>query len=120
MKSATKERERLEKFLGGLKGMGTVPSVMFVVDPHQEQIAVAEARKLKIPVVAITDTNCDPDLIDFVIPGNDDAIRSIAIITKRVADACLEGLSRRKSEMTQDTGRGAAADVSVARYRGAR
>jgi len=115
-----KERERLEKFLGGLKGMGTVPSVLFVVDPHQEQIAVAEARKLKIPVVAITDTNCDPDLIDFVIPGNDDAIRSIGIITKRVADSCLEGVSRRKSEMVQESGRGPAADVSVARYRGPR
>jgi small subunit ribosomal protein S2 len=115
-----KERERLEKFLGGLKGMGTLPSVMYVVDPHQEQIAVAEARKLKIPVVAITDTNCDPDLIDFIIPGNDDAIRSISIITKRVADACLDGLSRRKAEVVQEPSRGPGADVAVARYRTAR
>jgi small subunit ribosomal protein S2 len=93
---------------------------MYVVDPHQEQIAVAEARKLKIPVVAITDTNCDPDLIDFIIPGNDDAIRSISIITKRVADACLDGLSRRKAEVVQEPSRGPGADVAVARYRTAR
>jgi small subunit ribosomal protein S2 len=114
-----KERDRLEKFLGGLKGMGTVPSVMFVVDPHQEQIAIAEARKLRIPVVAITDTNCNPDLIDFVVPGNDDAIRSIAIITKRIADAAIDGLGRRRTEDRGDEAtRGAMAEVSVARYRG--
>src|SRR5690606_24393391 len=86
-----KERERLEKYIGGLKGMGNLPQAVFIVDPHQEAIAVSEARKLRIPVVAITDTNCDPDLIDFVIPGNDDAIRSIKLITARVADACIEG-----------------------------
>jgi small subunit ribosomal protein S2 len=91
-----KERERLEKYLGGLKGMGAVPHAVFVIDPHQEAIAVSEARKLGVPVVAITDTNCDPDLIDFVIPGNDDAIRSIKLITSRVADACIEGSQRRK------------------------
>jgi small subunit ribosomal protein S2 len=114
-----KERERLEKFLGGLKGMGTLPHVMFVVDPKQESIAVAEARKLDIPVVAITDTNCDPDLIDYVIPGNDDAIRSITVITERIADACLDGISRRRHEATSDEqSRGAGADVQVARYRG--
>jgi small subunit ribosomal protein S2 len=121
-----KERERLEKFLGGLKGMGALPSVMFVVDPKQETIAVAEARKLAIPVVAITDTNCDPDVIDFVIPGNDDAIRSINTITTRIADACLDGLGRRRNEVvSEDTGgRGGRdrgdqqADVTVARYRG--
>jgi len=117
-----KERERLEKFLGGLKGMGTPPAVMFVVDPGQEQIAVAEARKLKIPVVAITDTNCDPDVIDYVIPGNDDAIRSIAVITRRIADACVEGLQRRKSEPPiEEISRGPV-EVTVyqgSRYRGA-
>jgi small subunit ribosomal protein S2 len=115
-----KERERLEKFLGGLKGMGTLPSVMFVVDPHQETIAVAEARKLKIPVVAITDTNCDPDVIDYVIPANDDAIRSVGVITKRIADACLDGISRRKTEerVEEPNTRGPSADVAVARYRG--
>jgi len=91
-----KERERLEKYLGGLKGMGGLPAAIFVIDPHQESIAVSEARKLSIPVVAITDTNCDPDLVDFVIPGNDDAIRSIRLITARVADACVEGVQHRK------------------------
>ncbi len=95
-----KERERFEKYVGGLKNMGALPHAMFVIDPHQEAIAVSEAKKLGIPVVAITDTNCDPDLIDFIIPGNDDAIRSIKLITARVADACVEGLSRRR-----DTGR---------------
>jgi len=91
-----KERTRLEKYLGGLKNMGGLPHLVFVVDPAQEKIAVHEARKLNIPVVGITDTNCDPDKIDFVIPGNDDAIRSIKLITSRVADACMEGSERRK------------------------
>ncbi len=114
-----KERERLEKFLGGLKGMGQVPSVMFVVDPKQETIAVAEARKLKIPVVAITDTNCDPDVIEYVIPGNDDAIRSLSVITKRIADACIEGRQSRKHEpQSAEKARGPMAEVTVARYRG--
>ncbi|EYF01633.1 30S ribosomal protein S2 [Chondromyces apiculatus] len=91
-----KERERLEKYLGGLKGMGGLPAAMFVIDPHQESIAVGEARKLGIPVVAITDTNCNPDLIDYIIPGNDDALRSIRLITARAADACIEGSQRRR------------------------
>ncbi len=72
-----KERARHEKYIGGLKGMGSLPQAMFIIDPAQESIAINEARKLKIPMVAITDTNCDPDLVDYVIPGNDDAIRSI-------------------------------------------
>jgi small subunit ribosomal protein S2 len=102
-----KERERLEKYLGGLKGMGNVPAAVFVIDPHQETIAVSEARKLGVPLVAITDTNCDPDLIDYVIPGNDDAIRSIKLITGRIADACLEGTQRRKDHgEQQDRGGG--------------
>ncbi len=105
-----KERERLEKYLGGLKTMGSVPAVIFIIDPHQESIAIAEARRLNIPVVAITDTNCDPDLVDYVIPGNDDAIRSIRLITTRIADACVEGTMRRR-----DTGgdRRNEADVPV-------
>jgi small subunit ribosomal protein S2 len=94
-----KERERLEKYLGGLKSMGSLPHAVFVIDPHQELIAVSEARKLGVPVIAITDTNCDPDLIDFIIPGNDDAIRSIKLITARVADACIEGTQRRKDNL---------------------
>ncbi len=89
--SIRREGEKLEKYLGGIKKMDGLPSVLFVIDPHNEHIAVNEARKLHIPIVALTDTNCDPDLIDFVIPGNDDAIRSIKLITSRIADACLEG-----------------------------
>lgn len=91
-----KERARLEKYLGGLKGMGALPQAVFIVDPPQEAIAVSEARRLHIPIVAITDTNCDPDLIDFPIPGNDDAIRSIRLITGAVADACAYGAARRR------------------------
>ena len=91
-----KERARHEKYIGGLKGLSTVPAAIFIIDPAQEAIAVNEARKLKIPIVAITDTNCDPDQIDYVIPGNDDAIRSIRLITGAVADACLFGAARRK------------------------
>src|SRR5262249_39300301 len=91
-----KERDRLEKYLGGLKSMGAVPHAVFVIDPHQEVIAVSEARKLSIPVVAITDTNCDPDLVYYVIPGNDAAIRSIKLIASGMADAGLEGVQRRK------------------------
>jgi small subunit ribosomal protein S2 len=99
-----KERERLEKYLGGLKGMGAVPHAVFVIDPHQESIAISEARKLGVPVVAITDTNCDPDLIDYVIPGNDDAIRSIKLITSRIADAAIEGSQRRRDTGDADRG----------------
>ncbi len=85
------EKERLERFLGGIKNMDKLPGAVFVVDPRKEKIAVAEARKLKIPVIAIVDTNCDPDEIDFVIPGNDDAIRAVKLISSRIADAVLEG-----------------------------
>jgi len=86
-----KERARLEKHIGGIKGMGSVPQAVYIVDPSMEVIAVAEARKLRVPIVAITDTNCDPELIDYVIPGNDDAIRSIRLITSALADACIYG-----------------------------
>ena len=89
-----KERARLEKYIGGMKGMGNVPQAVFIIDPSQEAIAVAEARKLHIPIVAITDTNCDPDLVDYVIPGNDDAIRSIRLVCSAVADACIWGTAR--------------------------
>ena len=91
-----KERSRFEKYIGGVKGMGSLPQAIFVVDPAQETIAVAEARKLKVPLVAITDSNCDPSMIDYPIPGNDDAIRSIRLITGALADACLLGASRRR------------------------
>jgi small subunit ribosomal protein S2 len=86
-----KERDRLEKFLGGVKNMKKLPSALFVIDPRKERIAIAEARKLGIPIVAIVDTNCDPDEIDYVIPGNDDAIRAVKLLTAKVAEAILEG-----------------------------
>jgi small subunit ribosomal protein S2 len=95
-----KERARLEKYIGGLKGMGQLPQAVFVIDPAQEAIAVSEARKLRIPIVAITDTNCDPDLVDYIIPGNDDAIRSVRLITGAVADACVYGLARRRDQQS--------------------
>jgi small subunit ribosomal protein S2 len=86
-----KERQKMSKVLGGLRSLASVPSVVFVVDPSRERIAVTEARKLGIPVVAIVDTNCDPAEADYPIPGNDDAIRAIRLFTSRIADAVLEG-----------------------------
>jgi len=86
-----KERAKLEKNLSGIKDMATIPGALFVVDPKKERIAIAEARKLSVPIVAIVDTNCDPDEIDYVIPGNDDAIRAIKLITSKIADAVIEG-----------------------------
>ena len=85
------EMAKLDKYLGGVKNMKTLPKAMFIVDPHKERIAVSEARKLNIPIVAIVDTNCDPDEIDYVIPGNDDAIRAVKLISGAMADAVLEG-----------------------------
>ncbi len=85
-----KEHERLVKFLGGIRDMSAIPDVMFVVDPRKERIAVAEARKLNIPIVGIVDTNCDPDEIDYVIPANDDAIRAVKLLTAKMADALIE------------------------------
>ncbi|MDF3072184.1 MAG: rpsB [Polyangiaceae bacterium] len=96
-----KERTRLEKYIGGLKGMGAVPQAIFVIDPAQETIAVSEAKRLGVPIVAITDTNCDPDMVDYVIPGNDDAIRSVRLICGAVADACVYGAARRRDYQNQ-------------------
>lgn len=87
----TKEKDKLAKFLDGIKDMGKLPDAVFVVDPKREEIAIKEARKLGIPILAIVDTNCDPDLVDMVIPGNDDAIRSIRLFTSKIADAVIEG-----------------------------
>ncbi len=84
------EMEKLEKFLGGIKNMKDIPGAMFIIDPRKERIAVAEAHKLGIPIVAIVDTNCDPDEIDYVIPGNDDAIRAVKLLSATMADAVLE------------------------------
>ena len=92
-----KQAADLEKNLGGIKNMKTLPSAIFVVDPKKENNAVEEARKLGIPVIAIVDTNCDPDVIDHVIPGNDDAIRAIKLISSVMADAVIEG---RQGEQT--------------------
>lgn len=89
--SLSRQKEKLEKYLGGIEGMRELPQAMFVVDPRKEHIAVTEARKLGIPIVGIVDTNCDPDEIDYVIPGNDDAIRAVRLLTAKVADALLEG-----------------------------
>jgi small subunit ribosomal protein S2 len=89
-----KEREKLERNLGGIKDMTRLPGALFVVDTNRENIAVAEANRLGIPVVAVVDTNCDPDVIDYPIPGNDDAIRAIRLVTSKIADACVEGRQR--------------------------
>jgi small subunit ribosomal protein S2 len=97
-----KERDRFEKYLGGLKTMGSLPQAVFIIDPSKETIAVQEAKKLSVPIIAITDTNCDPDLIDYPIPGNDDAIRSIKLITARLADAVIDGSQRRKETVGRD------------------
>jgi small subunit ribosomal protein S2 len=91
----TREHDKLEKTLGGIRDMGRVPSAVWIVDTKKEHIAVGEARKLNIPVVAILDTNCDPDEVDYPIPGNDDAIRSAALLTRVVAQACADGLQAR-------------------------
>ncbi|MGC7870527.1 30S ribosomal protein S2 [Desulfosporosinus sp. SYSU MS00001] len=85
------EMEKLERFLGGIKNMKKLPDALFIVDPRKERIAVAEARRLNIPIVAIVDTNCDPDEIDVVIPANDDAIRAVKLLTAKMADAIIEG-----------------------------
>ena len=102
-----KERIRLEEYIGGIKNMNSLPAAVFLIDPALEDIAVKEAKKLGIPLVAITDTNCDPDQINFPIPGNDDAIRSIKLVTARIADACIEGVQKRR-------------DVPGAEHRGGR
>ncbi len=89
--SIRRQYEKLMRSIGGIKTMTKLPGAMFVIDPNKEHIAIAEARKLEIPVIAITDTNCDPDQIDYPIPGNDDAIRAIRLFSNRIADACLVG-----------------------------
>ena len=86
-----KEMERLEKFLGGIKGMKSLPGAIYIVDPRKERIAVAEAKKLGIPIIANVDTNCDPDEIDYPIPANDDAIKAVKLLTSKMAEAVLEG-----------------------------
>lgn len=96
-----REQEKLEKSLGGIKDMEELPGALFIVDPRKERIAVAEAKKLNIPIVAIVDTNCDPDEIDYVIPGNDDAIRAVKLLTSRMADAVIEGRQGEAGEVEE-------------------
>lgn len=106
-----RERERLENNVGGIADMDKVPGALFVLDPKKEEIAIREAQKLGIPVVAVCDTNCDPDGIDFVVPGNDDAIRSIRLFATAIADACIEGgrmASSRREDSARDAARSAA------------
>jgi small subunit ribosomal protein S2 len=97
------EIEKLEKFLGGIKDMDKLPGCLFIVDPRKEKIAVAEAKKLGIPIVAIVDTNCDPDDVDYVIPGNDDAIRAVKLIAGAIADAVIEGRQGTEAAATEET-----------------
>ncbi|WP_150945756.1 30S ribosomal protein S2, partial [Bacillus altitudinis] len=98
-----KELERLEKFLGGIKDMKQLPDALFIIDPRKERIAVAEAKKLHIPIVGIVDTNCDPDEIDYVIPANDDAIRAVKLLTSKVADAILEAKQGEETAVETET-----------------
>jgi small subunit ribosomal protein S2 len=101
-----KKMNKLEKILGGIKDMDDLPSAVFVIDCKKERIAISEAKKLRIPTIAIVDTNCDPDDIDFVIPGNDDAIRALRLITAKLADAAIEGMHEHQAHLP-------AADVST-------
>ncbi|AEV69042.1 30S ribosomal protein S2 [Acetivibrio clariflavus] len=98
-----KEMEKLEKYLGGIKNMKGLPGALFVVDPRKERNAILEARRLGIPVVAIVDTNCDPDEVDYVIPGNDDAIRAVKLIASKIADAVIEGRQGEQLSVSQET-----------------
>ena len=101
-----REREKLEKNLGGIKKMNRLPGALFVVDTQRENIAVMEANRLGMPVVAIVDTNCDPDVIDYPIPGNDDAIRAIRLVTSKIADACIEGREKFSEVQQADVDKG--------------
>src|ERR1051326_4646725 len=104
---AEKERRKLQKNLEGIRGMSRLPDAVFIVDTKKEQIAVDEARKLKIPVIGVVDTNCDPDEVDYIVPGNDDALRSIRLFASRIADAVLAGRGMKESadaESSRDTG----------------
>ena len=112
----TREKNKLERTLGGIRDMAKVPSAIWVVDTNKEHIAVGEARKLNIPVIAILDTNCDPDLVDYPIPGNDDAIRSAALLTRVVASAVAEGVQARAGQAAGDAKPDAAAGEPLAEW----
>lgn len=108
-----KEHAKLERNLGGIRGMERLPGVVYMVDPRRERIPIQEARRLEIPIVAIVDTNCDPDEIDYVIPGNDDAIRAVSLITRIIADAALEGKESRTIVGEKVTAEGKEAEVEA-------
>lgn len=106
-----KQKDKLEKFLGGIEDMPHTPDVLFVVDPRKEQIAIKEAQKLNIPVVAMVDTNSDPDQVDVIIPSNDDAIRAVRLITAKMADAVIEGRQGEdEEEASQEVAEGVSKD----------
>ena len=109
-----KERAKLENNLGGISDMERLPAALFIVDPKNENIAVREARRLGIPIVAIVDSNCDPDEIDYIIPGNDDAIRAIRLMTSRIADACIEGRERMEERLQAEADKAAVEAGAVA------
>ncbi len=108
-----KKIDKLDKLLGGIKSMETLPGAVFIIDCKKEKIAISEAKKLGIPTVAIVDTNCDPDDIDYVIPGNDDAIRTIRLVTARLADAVIEGMHERQATFLDGAGVSAEAPMYV-------
>lgn len=108
-----REKEKLEQSLGGIKGMRKLPDAIFVVDPKQEEIAVKEARKLGIPVVAVLDTNCDPDMVDIKVPGNDDAIRAIRLFCAAIADAVIEGKAAYEQSLVKDKEREKTPETAV-------
>ena len=108
-----KDREKLTKVLGGIRAIKGVPKGIFIVDPKREMIAVTEARKMRIPIVAMVDTNCDPDLIDYIIPGNDDAIRAIKLFSAKMADAVLEGKKRFEERIQAESDKASQTSAAV-------
>jgi small subunit ribosomal protein S2 len=104
---------KLERFLGGIKDMHRLPDAIFIVDPKKERIAVLEARKLKIPIIAVIDTNCDPDEIDYPIPGNDDAIRAVKLMVSKIADAIIEGKTETESSLDVTEYNGTSVDYTA-------
>jgi small subunit ribosomal protein S2 len=109
-----REYVKLLRNLGGIKDMEELPKAIFVIDPRKEAIAILEARKLGIPIVSVVDTNCDPDEIDYIIPGNDDAIRAIRLITAKVADACLEGKAKQEELLQSEADKEGRIEVAMA------
>ena len=112
--SFQRELDKLNLTLGGIKDMDSLPQLVFIIDPHREEIAVKECRKLGIPIVAVTDTNCDPDVIDYIIPGNDDAIRAIKLFVNAMAEACLEGAAQSKEVADPEAAMQQAAETAEA------